>query len=265
MRFGFNISAGEMVKLGGGKGDLVAQGDWWRLVTQHFLHFSVEHYAFNMFVLGFTGWKLERSLGHGGMLALFSLGMAGSTLVSHLVDPGWIVSAGESGLGFAVIGGCLAADPHAREAIGKVGRYTSIMGLVSSLSPGVSFTAHFGGFVGGFIATWAILWLYRRRDPAAYQRPEPVVVHAGAAAMLPGMSAGPVLTDPLGVPPILAHSVPVIAPNAPPVPIPHVVQAVAPPPLPPPVAPPQAGLVDMSSIPAVHPFPQPPAGPPPPA
>ena len=46
-------------------GPLVADGDWWRLITAAFLHASLLHIAFNMLALWWVGGPLEQAMGPG--------------------------------------------------------------------------------------------------------------------------------------------------------------------------------------------------------
>ena len=63
-------------------GPFVAQGDWWRLFTSMFLHWSVIHIGSNMLVLFFIGPALESVLGRWRFLTLYLVsGIAGSASV----------------------------------------------------------------------------------------------------------------------------------------------------------------------------------------
>ena len=52
-------------------GPLVAQGDWWRLITAGFLHGSLVHIFFNMLMLWWFGRPLEELLGRGRFIAVY--------------------------------------------------------------------------------------------------------------------------------------------------------------------------------------------------
>ena len=49
---------------------LVGQGEWWRLVTGHWVHSDVEHAAWNIAALAVLGALFERRLGNGMLVAL---------------------------------------------------------------------------------------------------------------------------------------------------------------------------------------------------
>jgi membrane associated rhomboid family serine protease len=60
-------------------GPLVANGDWWRLITAAFLHYGPIHLGFNMFFLYWIGTPVEQYLGRGRFLAVYLVsGLAGS-------------------------------------------------------------------------------------------------------------------------------------------------------------------------------------------
>src|SRR5689334_2374098 len=60
-------------------GPLVANGDWWRLVTSMFLHASIAHIALNMLALWFIGRAVEEYLGPLRFALLYLVsGLAGS-------------------------------------------------------------------------------------------------------------------------------------------------------------------------------------------
>jgi len=56
---------------------IAVYGEWWRLVTAAFLHGSLLHIAFNMYVLYALGPTLERILGHGRFVLLYLLAAIG--------------------------------------------------------------------------------------------------------------------------------------------------------------------------------------------
>ncbi|WP_438480987.1 rhombosortase [Oleiharenicola lentus] len=52
----------------------IADGEWWRVVTGHWIHFGAGHLIVNLAVILAAGTRLERS--HPGLLARFSLAAA---------------------------------------------------------------------------------------------------------------------------------------------------------------------------------------------
>ena len=74
-------------------GPLIADGEWWRIVTSGFLHdnripMGLLHIGFNMLALYFLGPMLENVLGRARFLALYLVsGIAGSAGALALSDP----------------------------------------------------------------------------------------------------------------------------------------------------------------------------------
>ena len=90
-------------------GPLVAQGDWWRLVTAGFLHGSLVHIFFNMLMLWWFGRPLEELLGRGRFIAVYLIavlaGSAGALLLSSDVP-----TLGASGGVFGILGAGLILE-----------------------------------------------------------------------------------------------------------------------------------------------------------
>ena len=62
------------------RGQEVAGGDWWRLITAAFLHASPIHLLFNMLMLWWFGQALEAALGPSRFLGIYLVSaLAGST------------------------------------------------------------------------------------------------------------------------------------------------------------------------------------------
>src|SRR6266508_4982490 len=84
-------------------GPLVANGDWWRLITAAFLHANVLHIGLNMLAVGWLGAPVERFVGHLRYLALYLVsGLAGSAgaLIATPTSP----TVGASGAIFGILG-----------------------------------------------------------------------------------------------------------------------------------------------------------------
>src|SRR5436190_12456513 len=76
---GINGDRGYFFEHGALFGPLVAQGDWWRLITAAFLHYGPIHLGMNMLALYWFGTVVESAIGHLRLLALEdAAGLAGS-------------------------------------------------------------------------------------------------------------------------------------------------------------------------------------------
>ena len=148
-------------------GEAIAAGQWWRLVSSGFLHFSAMHLAFNMFALWQLGGMLERMLGRlrFGLLYVASLlaGSAGVLLLQRFGVQDGTIHGGASGAVFGLFG-ALAAGMHARGAsIMRSGLgVTLLINVVLTLSLGLSIGGHLGGFVGGAICGYAFMSVDQR-------------------------------------------------------------------------------------------------------
>jgi len=130
-------------------GPLVANGDWWRLITAAFLHYGPIHLGFNMFFLYWIGTPVEQYLGRARfLLVYFVSGLAGSA--GALVLSPTSVTVGASGAIFGILGAALILERQGSYVLGG-----SAMGLIvinlalSFVLSGISIGGHIGGLIGG--------------------------------------------------------------------------------------------------------------------
>jgi rhomboid protease GluP len=139
---------------------VVAQGEYWRLLTALFLHAGFLHLAFNLFALYFLGPPLERSIGAIRFLACYLIsGLASSAGVValteiRLVDVDQLI--GASGCVMGIVGawaGFLLRHRHApfaKERLGNIVLIVVIQIAFDLSTPEVSMSAHMCGLVAGF-------------------------------------------------------------------------------------------------------------------
>jgi rhomboid protease GluP len=126
----------------------------WRFVTAIFLHGSILHIVFNMWVLMDIGPQIEEQYGSGRYMFIYVLAGVGGFLLSS-ASPGGHVSVGGSGSLLGLIGVLLATTIGRRSAGSQMLRgqlirwliYIAIWGLVV---PGIDNWAHAGGLATGF-------------------------------------------------------------------------------------------------------------------
>jgi len=135
---------------------LTLQGEWWRLITNVFLHFGILHLLFNMYALIYVGLLLEPYLGKTKFLAAYLLtGIAGSTASLWYHD--LVVSAGASGAIFGMYGVFLAMlTTNVIEKSTRKALLVSIAvfvgyNLMNGMKGGIDNAAHIGGLVSGFV------------------------------------------------------------------------------------------------------------------
>jgi membrane associated rhomboid family serine protease len=144
-------------------GQGVAHGEWWRLVTGGFLHESLLHIGFNMWVLYYLGAMLEPALGRVKFAAIYGVALLTGSLGALLVSPHEI-TVGASGAVFGLMGAA-AVEIRARQIPlmqSGVGTLIVINLVISFTLPGISWGGHVGGLIGGALAA-ALLQLAERR------------------------------------------------------------------------------------------------------
>jgi rhomboid protease GluP len=150
--------AAVLLSLGGNAPVLVADGQWWRLLTANFLHASVLHFYLNALALIVLGLMLERLVGALRMLVI-SLVAGFTTGIVSALGSTHVYALGFSGIVFGMMGALLALNLRSRSDLpaGFHIGWTSwafLLGLngLISLLPMVDGFGHLGGLVGGAAA-----------------------------------------------------------------------------------------------------------------
>lgn len=132
-------------------------GDWWRIITNVFLHFGIIHLLMNMYALFMVGVYLEPMLGKPRFAAAYiACGMLASVASLWWHKEG-VNSAGASGAIFGMYGLFLALltskliPEAARKALLQSTTVFVAYNLFYGLKGGVDNAAHIGGLVSGFI------------------------------------------------------------------------------------------------------------------
>ena len=136
-------------------GPFVDHGDWWRLFTSMFLHWSIIHIGSNMLALWFIGSVVEQYLGTARFVPLYIVsGLAGSA--GALLQAPTTFIAGASGAVFGILGAMLhpGVERHrqARRPGDDVDRHQPRDQL---RHPGHLWGGHIGGLIGGILITLA--------------------------------------------------------------------------------------------------------------
>jgi membrane associated rhomboid family serine protease len=131
----------------------VGEGEWYRLVTGGFLHGSLLHLAFNMYVLWILGKQLEPALGRVGFAAVYFASMLAGSLGVMVIEPD-ALTVGASGAVFGLFGYALVA-----QYVRGINPMQSGLGMIvlinlafTFLVPGISIGGHVGGLLGGAVA-----------------------------------------------------------------------------------------------------------------
>ncbi|GAB4522218.1 MAG: hypothetical protein Kow0047_32890 [Anaerolineae bacterium] len=160
-----------LVTFGAKVNPLIAQGQFWRLVTANFLHVSLLHLAFNTYALWHLGPEVEALFGRSRFVALYLLtGVFGATASYGL---GRYLSAGASGAIFGLVGALIAYFIRHRALFGARGRaYLSnmlvivVINLVIGVTaPGIDNWGHLGGLISGFLMAFPLVPKYDFERP----------------------------------------------------------------------------------------------------
>lgn len=170
---------------------LVANGEWWRLVSSVFLHSGFVHLALNMLSLYFLGSFAEEAFGRGRFLALYLIsGLAGGIAYLYFGDFGQPV-VGASGAIFGLLGGVFGytlqrgtfswQNPVIRQLL----VLTALNLYIGFSVQNISNTAHLGGLAGGLVFGYLMApTLYSRKTLPSVA---PVVIAFGLEALLFGL------------------------------------------------------------------------------
>ena len=178
---------------------IAANNEYYRLFTAMFLHGSLLHIGFNMYVLYMFGPQLEGVLGHLRFGVLYLLAGLGGSIASFWFSDPYVVSVGASGAifglmgAYAVVGRRLGMDT--RQAVGLIG-INLVLGFVLT---GVDWRAHLGGLIVGALVA-AIMAYAPAHNRIMWQV-------AGVVAVLALLTALTIIRDQQLVQ-ILASSVP---------------------------------------------------------
>ncbi len=129
-------------------GPAVAAGEWWRVLTSNVEHVTPMHILMNGLSIFSFGPVVERQIGTARLL-IVSLICALTSSAAALAFMWFYPSAGASGVIAGWLGLALPlSDGRARKVLVQ---WTILLVLVS-LVPRVSWAAHLGGFVGGLVS-----------------------------------------------------------------------------------------------------------------
>jgi len=133
---------------------IVADGEWWRLVTAMFMHIGVSHFMYNGLSLYIFGTRLERHFGRAKfMLVYIVTGLVGNVAQIMFSDG---LAAGASGAIYGLMGAALALTQRTRKSVDGLNFYIMLIfiavGIAQGLmTPGIGNAAHIGGMLAGYV------------------------------------------------------------------------------------------------------------------
>ncbi len=154
-----DVSSSNLTYQGAEINSLVLQGQWWRLLTAMFLHYSIIHIGANMLSLFFIGPLIEQSYGSQRFLIIyFASGLAGGLMLLWLGSPN-AAAVGASGAIAGIFGAVGAYYFINRNQFGSVS--TSILGqwlfylvlnvVLNFADSTLAWQDHLGGFITGIV------------------------------------------------------------------------------------------------------------------
>jgi rhomboid protease GluP len=180
---------------------LVAEGEYWRLVTVTLVHGGLFHLLMNMYALWIIGPLAEALYGRATFVAIYLLAAVGGSIASYLFLPN--PSVGASGAVFGLFGLVLSSTYIHKPALARQARaLTSQIGILIVINLVIGFAgafaidnaAHIGGLlVGlwlGFIipprgaATLASFWSKPAGQTDARPTRRPALIAAGGVLLL---------------------------------------------------------------------------------
>jgi membrane associated rhomboid family serine protease len=152
----WEATTGRIFREGALFGPLVADGEWYRLITSAFLHAGPIHLLFNMLALWWFGRALETYLGPGRYLGLYIVsalaGAAGALLLSPTTP-----TVGASGAVFGILGAGLVLERRRIYVFGGAALAIVAINLIFTFTiSSISIGGHIGGLVGGMISMLAL-------------------------------------------------------------------------------------------------------------
>ncbi len=167
------IDVNTLVNAGAQVNFLVLQGEYWRIFTAMFLHFSITHIGLNMLSLFFIGPAVEVFYGKWRYLVIYlASGIVGG-IVTLFLSPPDTIAAGASGAIFGVFGALGIFYIVNRQALGAYGRgaitnwlFWIAINLVYGFAvPGIGIWDHIGGLLSGMVIAFLLMPKLRRRTP----------------------------------------------------------------------------------------------------
>jgi len=142
-------------------GEMVKNGDFFRLITSEFLHASAVHLLVNMYSLYIIGTQIESFLGKKKYILIYLMSAVFASLLSITLGDLTSISIGASGAIFGLLGSLLYFGYHYRVYLGNVIKSQIIPIILLNLIIGFSIQgidnfAHIGGLVGGVLVTKAL-------------------------------------------------------------------------------------------------------------
>ena len=155
---------GEVIREGGLFGPLVADGQWYRIVTSAFLHAGILHLGLNMFVLYILGTLLEPEIGSARFAGVYAVSILAGAFGALMLDPNEVTVGASGGVFGLMAAAFLTARRRGLDQLASQIGFFVVLNLVFTFSiPNISIGGHLGGLVGGGVAALLVSALERQR------------------------------------------------------------------------------------------------------
>ena len=175
-------------------GPLVADGEWYRIVTSGFLHDGIFHLGFNCFALWIMGKSLEQFLGRPRFVVLYFVSLLGGSLGVLFLEPN-ALAVGASGGIFGLFGAMAIVQRSLGMSIWATG-----LGPILALNLFLTFAVsrisiggHIGGLVAGGIIGVVYVSMQRAKSPSSAAAGAAVAFGAVLVVLSLLLAANPVL------------------------------------------------------------------------
>ena len=136
---------------------LVTSGEWWRLISAGFLHGSIIHLLFNVYILWVIGSQLESIVGNVKFIIIYFVSLLGGSVASYLFSPFGSYSIGASGAIFGLMGAMLVVGRKRNLDISQITTLVAINVVIGFVLSGIDWRAHLGGLAAGAFIAWVLL------------------------------------------------------------------------------------------------------------
>ena len=145
----------ELLFAGASINGLIAQGEWWRVITSMFIHAGFTHVLFNMFSLFLFGPELEKIAGKMRFLTIYFLAGIFGIAATYVTQDLYYASVGASGAIYGIFGAFAALVYYTRNSFPQLKQIILPLIVISIImtfvTPNINIAAHLGGLVTGFI------------------------------------------------------------------------------------------------------------------
>lgn len=160
-------SSSLLIYFGAKENTHIMLGEYWRFLTPVFLHNGITHLLVNSYSLYILGTTVEKLMGRGRFLFIYIISGLMGSIVSFMFS--LAPSVGASGAIFGLLGTLIyygIEHPALfKRGFGKSILITLVINIVYGFSiPQIDNFGHFGGLIGGFLASGIVGTPYARRS-----------------------------------------------------------------------------------------------------